>query len=960
MVNLSMTSPATGTITGTFSDTPRAQLTFTPSSAVNFSGYGVLSAAPIAAKVQGGVLTAMDGTPLSLTLTTEGDPVGSTGFWYWTVRGIPGADDFSFFLTGDADISDLVHSPAPGTGSQEVISVNAKTGVVVLSAADVGAATETDITEAISQIPAPESAVTGVFGRTGAVTAQTGDYSVSQVTGAAAESDLTAEVNRAEAAEAQALPAGVTVVVPAPTGQTATDTPNIQAAIAKLGTTLGTAKAATLLFQDGTYQIDSNSAVIQGLSNFTVRSLGGAVITQAPNTAAKPNNTSGDLFVIADCTDFRVEDMTFDGMRDVVAPITLLTAAAVSGQPSVTVAAGAATGIYPGQWIGLFGGNGSSEQAQHEGGYGQLGGSSVASVTPGAGANGGDLVTFTANLANSYTQVNGVLQSDGFGSYACTGAYLSLYQPHQTNTVAGRSFNNEDQQNALHLLNCQRGGVSRVTARNVWASQIKLGSGFAASSLTDGCQQVTVSGCTVYHGYDQGVSIWKSKNVVVTGCLSTASGWSGIDTFSSDNCLISGNVVSSSVYSVPNSLNNGQGIAIEGGTGNVITNNRVEKCGQAGIYLKCEGPATTWAVASGKSALSAAAAAGSTTLTVTSSSVLKSGATYGIYDGVRTEAFTVAALPNSTTVTTASPVKYTHSANTPLFLTVACDTTVADNSISDTPTGIAAAYSARSRITGNTILRHSVSGVDLHAGQPFSGYYMAGPGSVISSNVVNGGTAGNAVNCNGADHVAITKNNLTGQVVNSSTPVVSISAVQDLVIEGNVIHGNSLGSGIQGNNSGGLAASRNLARVLIAGNHVSYASNEGIILMTGDSCTITGNIVNSCGGNAGIDLRGVSHSIVAGNICTANKKGIQLEDQSTAYCLNNRVTGNTCRDDGSGVAIGTGAAQVQQTGILESGNSNNNLFAFNECDGNTSAQLTVIGAGSVQTRNIISGTIQAS
>ena len=72
------------------------------------------------------------------------------------------------------------------------------------------------------------------------------------------------------------------------------------------------------------------------------------------------------------------------------------------------------------------------------------------------------------------------------------------------------------------------------------------------------------------------------------------------------------------------------------------------------------------------------------------------------------------------------------------------------------------------------------------------------------------------------------------------------------------------------------------------------------------------------------------------------------------------MTGNTCRQDGAGVNVTNGSAYTQGTGILEAGNSNGNLFAFNECDANSSAQLTVNGAGSVQTRNILSGTIQSS
>ena len=139
-----------------------------------------------------------------------------------------------------------------------------------------------------------------------------------------------------------------------------------------------------------------------------------------------------------------------------VAPLTPLTATASSGQPSVTVAAGQGANYLAGQVIGLFGGLGTAEQAQGEGGSNGPGGLTVQSVTPGGGSGGGDLITFTGNLTHSYAQVSSTPFSDGFGPYAYAGAYLTPYQPNITSTVAGRSLKGEDQQNGLHLLGCQR------------------------------------------------------------------------------------------------------------------------------------------------------------------------------------------------------------------------------------------------------------------------------------------------------------------------------------------------------------------------------------------------------------------------------------------------------------------------------------------------------------------------
>jgi len=150
------------------------------------------------------------------------------------------------------------------------------------------------------------------------------------------------------------------------------------------------------------------------------------------------------------------------------------------------------------------------------------------------------------------------------------------------------------------------------------------------------------------------------------------------------------------------------------------------------------------------------------------------------------------------------------------------------------------------------------------------------------------------------------------------------------------------------------------ARLVISGNMIRRTQGEGILIQVGDSLTITGNTASSCGGHAGIDLRGVSNSVISGNVCNSNAgAGIELENQSGTFCLNNRVTGNTTRDDGTGIVVTTGAAQTQQHGIVEAGNSNVNLFLGNESDSNAIDQLATVGAGSVSHYNILSGTISS-
>jgi hypothetical protein len=95
-------------------------------------------------------------------------------------------------------------------------------------------------------------------------------------------------------------------------------------------------------------------------------------------------------------------------------------------------------------------------------------------------------------------------------------------------------------------------------------------------------------------------------------------------------------------------------------------------------------------------------------------------------------------------------------------------------------------------------------------------------------------------------------------------------------------------------------------------------------------------------------------------VCNSNASaGIQLEDNGAVHTVNNSVSGNTARDDGSGVNVTTGGAVTQQRGILESANANVNLFTGNECDANAVAQLVTAGAASVASQNIISGAVTA-
>src|ERR1700722_18691906 len=147
------------TVTGSFDDGSGSPLeglvTFTPNQAVYASGVPLVTPdVPVQAQITGGQLQGLNGSPVRL-LATDNDGLtflSLTGFFYWTVSvalNNQEPQEWSFGLPSSPDSVDLyslANTAYSGGGG---------------------------------------GAVTSVFGRTGAVTANSGDYTVSQVTGAA-------------------------------------------------------------------------------------------------------------------------------------------------------------------------------------------------------------------------------------------------------------------------------------------------------------------------------------------------------------------------------------------------------------------------------------------------------------------------------------------------------------------------------------------------------------------------------------------------------------------------------------------------------------------------------------------------------------------------------------------------------------------------------------------------------
>jgi parallel beta-helix repeat protein len=757
-------------------------------------------------------------------------------------------------------------------------------------------------------------------------------------------------------------PAGVTVSVAAPTGKTAVDTPNILAAVANLTSAL-TYGPASLAFPDGTYQIDSNQLVIQGLSDFSITSTGGTIITQAPNRPGKVNNVTGDLAIIADCSNFTVSRIILDGLRDIVAPITPIAAAITSGQPSVTVAAGAAANFNPGQYLQLKGGTGTGEAGQSQQGL------VISSVTPGAGSGGGDLVTFTANISNNYNDISSTLISDSFGPTGCEGAYLTYFEGMtvtEFNTVAGRSLTTEDQQNGLHLMNCERFLIDGVIARNIWQSPVKLGTGFEPSnaSLTDGCQQGTVTNCIGYHGYDQGVSVWYSEYITISDCVENSTGWAGVSLSGSNFCSVIGNQLQSPYWVFGASgTTGGHGVSIEAGQGNQVKGNIIYNPYVYGIFVTDYPDGLRWGLSSTNTSWPTLTSytepvAAGTSVAFSSTTGLVAGAPYCIFDSGHTDLVTVATIVDGEHLTFTENTKFSHASGLYLAPAISADNVFEGNTIlGSQQDGIHLSGGVRSKVIGNSVFSPYGVGITMSSASYTSGGYIGGDDSVIIGNTVAGSQTNSLVNLSGVRSVTVQGNKLFGTETSGSNKGIAVTGCTDCIISENAVTNIVNAAGIYLANGGSYSI--NCARCVVSGNTVRNCSGDGIELLNGDSMIISGNAVGSNAGN-GINLEGVTNSIVSGNTCNSNKdSGIVLQNNGSNYCLTNRILNNTCRDDGSGVNVTNGDTFTQTTGILEEGNSNNNLFMGNEVDSNSSAQITTTGAGSVLHYNIVSGTISS-
>lgn len=663
-----------------------------------------------------------------------------------------------------------------------------------------------------------------------------------------------------------------------------------------------------------------------------------------------------DIHVIADCSDFDVTGVTFDGRRDTTAPLNVLLSDAASGQATIEIAAGAGKDYVVGQALTVNGGlyaNGGDQSTNTLGADAnkQDLNLTVSSISAGTGPTSGDVITFTANLANSYTAATGTL-SDGFGPYAGIGAYVYPYQTASGNSVAGRSLGGENQQNGLHLINCQRFSLSKVTGRNTWESPIKLGTGFNSSALTDGCSDGTVIDCDGYHAYDQGVSAWLSQRITVMGCKLDATGWAGVSFTHSDNCVAIANQIRDCYYRVPNDANSGSGVVTEGGLGNRFIGNTIKGVWSNGVRL-VQSPLDFGIDTSSPPTLTVAVAANTaagTSIEVSDSSVFTVNASYSIAAGLRTESVTIASIVDATHVTFADSTTYPHYAGEAISARIAQDNIVVNNVIDQVQIGhgIPLQFGVRTTVKDNKITRSGVYttgtyAMGIFAGTATYGNQAMGPyGSQIIHNIIEGSNNENILITDNLDSIYVDQNETTSTVNNS--PSIHIQGLRDGSISHNKVHDVTTSAGILIEDGSG---SHQPQRLKLIGNQFAHTNNEGIIVLDGSGFTIVGNTATSCMGNAGIDLRSLSHSTISKNLCISNENaGLRLENNGTAGCLHNVVEGNICRDDGSGTNVNTGASFTQPYGILEQGNSDHNQYRNNQCDSNSTAQISTVGANS--------------
>jgi parallel beta-helix repeat protein len=695
------------------------------------------------------------------------------------------------------------------------------------------------------------------------------------------------------------------------------DTASIASAFAAISNTTG----GMLFFPTGNYL--TTGVVIQSASNFIVYGERGANIWISPNTVATPNLATHNVFTIADCTDFAVEGITIDARRDTIAADQFLTVNASSGQKNVTVQDG--TKYVVGMAVSVFGGltaNSGNEKTFNDSNL------LISSIN-------GNVLTLNTNLSHTYT-----------GTGSSGGAFVTQYQTGGvvSYSVAGRSLGNEDAQNGLHLLNCQRFVIRNCVAQNTWESPIKMGTGFAATNVTDACSYGVVLGNLCKHGYDQGVSVWNSKYITVTGNKCEDAGWAGISFSHSSDCTASGNVCVNNIYSPPFDLNEGTGIAVEGGVRVVVQGNVCSTNNSNGVRLNIS---PMFGGASLSQGVTGSLSAGATSITLSgTNSAFVTGGSYTIVDPSNNQIRETIYVTNvsGATLTISPALRNSYASGPTIFGRFGEDVLVTGNvcSLQTLGAGIHTDQQINLRIFSNDCSKNGFSGTAFTDTQGTYGIHLHSfcQQAVVEANTCSYNSQEGIVIDNDNAAVIVQNNSCNNNGISGTNQKMGIKlyGLIDGTIQGNECNFNTH-SGIY-TQDGNVTTSR----LIITDNTCINNSTSGIWLDNGgNEILIRGNKI-AYNGDAGMKILGYKDSIFLGNLCynQNGQEGIRFDDGTISrVCTDNKVYDNLLFDDRGGSA-------AQSWGFRELNNSARTIVRGNRVFGNTnSAQVSLVSTSAL-------------
>lgn len=442
----------------------------------------------------------------------------------------------------------------------------------------------------------------------------------------------------------------------------------------------------------------------------------------------------------------------------------------------------------------------------------------------------------------------------------------------------------EDQQCNVRLYKVKNSRVTGCVSHDCWYAPIRLGNGTGTVPSTPVVTDSVVDGNRVYEGYDQGIAVWNSRRVSVVGNTVERSGWSGISFTQSDECVATGNTCKDNFYFVNYPNIEGHGLAIEGGASDLLVGNVCEGSNGENIHVD-KGPfsGTSTTIAS---------IIGNTAR----DSVMAYGISVSNTDGIGISG-------NVITGNASDGINIgTTVGGADLEGNQATDNLAHGINVNGSTSPVS--------VCGNYCAGNTNNGITLGSFGTLTGFRC--DGNLVTSNLAD------QINASGATAFSISRNIvLQGTNTNGSNGI--------LVAGGSAIeHG-----GISGN-------------TVVGGNN----SAQGIIVLSASGLTIEDNVVSRAGGNAGIDLRGVSDSFVTGNQSFNNRgnPGILLEDNGGTHCLHNVVADNNLYDDQT--------THTQMYGLEESGSTDYTVIRGNRFANNTSAAVSLVGAHSTVADNI--------